>query len=115
MVALVAVGLTVAALLNLPAWWYARRTRGASWALPVLGAPSLVVWLALVVAGVGAQSLSNLVEVAWLLVASVPACYAQVFILDRLTQRPRANTLGMAVVLCIVAVALRLLMPALPE
>lgn len=115
MLILLAVGITVAAALNLPAWWYGRRTRGASWMVPLVGVPSLVVWLALVAAGAGAQSLSNIVESLWLLFASVPACYFQVFVLDSVTRRPRANTVALAVALCGAAVALRLLMPALPE
>ena len=105
----------LAAALSLPAWWYARRHQGASWLLLTLAVPATLVWVLLTGAGVGAQSLSNLIEVLALLILSVVACYAQVFVLDRFYAKPPRTSAWLAGGLALVAVVLRLSMPVLPE
>lgn len=77
--------------------------------------PATIVWMLLTGAGVGAQSLSNMIEVLGLLLVSVFACYLQVFVLDRYLSKPSRTSTWLAGVLCLVAVALRLTMPVLPE
>lgn len=104
------------AVLNVPAWLYARRRRaGTTPPILVLGAPAIVVWVLLTMLGVGAQSLSNLVETLMLAALSVVLCYGQVFLLDRLLPSPRRTSLGLAAGLILVGVLLRLFMPLLPE
>jgi hypothetical protein len=71
-----------AALLNIPAWWFARRRNGAAWWLPLIGAPAILAWVALVALGVGAGSLSNLIEPMALAALSVLLCYFQAFVLE---------------------------------
>lgn len=105
----------LAVALCLPAWLYARQRQGASWLLLLLGVPATIVWALLTAAGVGAQSLSNLIEVLGLLLLSVVACHFQVFLLDRFLSRPPHTSMWLAGVLVLVALLLRLTTPLLPE
>jgi hypothetical protein len=103
------------AALCLPAWLYARPRQGASWLLLFLFVPATIVWVVLSAAGIGAQSLSNLIEVFILMLLSVVACYLQVFVLDRSMPEPRRTSVWVASALALVALLLRLTMPVLPE
>ncbi len=105
----------LAAVISLPAWSYARRHQGASWLLLTLAVPATLVWVLLTGAGVGAQSLSNLVEMLVLLLLSVVSCYVQVFVLDRYISKPFRTSAWLAGGLALVAVVLRVSMPVLPE
>lgn len=105
----------LAVALSLPAWSYARRRQGASWLLLTLAVPATLVWALLTSAGVGAQSLSNLIEVLVLLLLSVVVCYAQVFMLDRYFSKPARTSVWLAGGLALVALILRISMPVLPE
>ena len=102
-------------ILNVPAWSYARRHHGASALLLWLGTPALVVWIALLFSNIGQPSLANLIEGAWLMMASVALAYAQVFIIDRRVKKPAGATAALATILCIAAMILRIAMPTLPE
>ena len=102
-------------ILNAPAWAYARRHHGASALLLWLGTPALVVWIGLMFANIGHASLANLIEGAWLMMASVVLAYTQVFIIDRLVKKPAGTTAALAAILCIAAIILRITMPTLPE
>lgn len=107
--------ITVPAALNIPAWEYARRHRGATNFLPWLAVPALCLWGGLLVLGVGRASLANLVEGFWVAGLGVFLVHLQVFALDRVWKRPRRTSVMLAVALCIMAGILRLYMPALPE
>jgi hypothetical protein len=105
----------LAAVLCIPGWLYARRRQGASWLLLCLAVPAAVVWMLLTGAGVGAQSLSNIIEVLVLVLLSVVGCYLQIFLLDRYFPKPRRTSVWLAVLVALVGVVLRLTMPVLPE
>lgn len=115
MVALFAVLSTLAILLILPAWmWFRRERPQSAWllALPVFG---LGLWLALTAAGVGAQSLSNIVEALGIAVVAVAVAHAKFLVFDRSPAlRSRGTVVAFAVV-ALVTLALRLFMPQLPE
>jgi hypothetical protein len=102
-------------ILNVPAWAYARGHHGASALLLWLGTPALVVWIALLFSNIGQPSLANLIEGAWLMMASVVLAYAQVFIIDRRLKKPAGTSAVLATILCIAAIILRITMPTLPE
>jgi hypothetical protein len=102
-------------ILNAPAWAYARRHQGASALLLWLGTPALALWIGLMFANIGHASLANLIEGAWLMMASVILVYTQVFIIDRLVKKPAGTTAALAAILCIAAIILRITMPTLPE
>ena len=99
----------------LPAWFASRRRKQASrWTLFAI-LPGLACWVLLASAGVGPQSLSNLViELLDLVLGSVVLYYLKVFLLDRVTTQPGRNTVYMVVLTLVAAVLLRLLMPQLP-
>jgi hypothetical protein len=103
------------AALNIPAWLYARRHRGATAFLPWLAVPALCLWSGLLLLGVGQGTLGNLVEGVWIAGLGVFLVYLQVFALDRVWKRPRRTSAMLALALCIVAGILRVWMPDLPE
>ncbi len=103
------------AVLNLPAWFFARSRDRATWWLPLIGAPAILGWVALVGLGVGPQSLSNVVEVMALAALSVLLCYAQAFLLNRRFQDYRRISAFLQIALIGVAVLLRIFMPLVPE
>jgi predicted branched-subunit amino acid permease len=107
--------LAVSAIVNLPAWFLARRRSEATWWLPLIGTPAILTWVALVALGVGPQSLSNVVEAMALTAFSVLLCYAQVLVLNRRFTQPRRTSAFLLASLVGVAVLLRLFMPPLPE
>ena len=105
----------VAGLLCLPAYFYSRRRHAESRWLPLAPLPALLVWFLLTAAGYGAQSLSNLVEVLWLMAAAVVLVYGKVFLLDRTLGFRIETTYLLMAMLALAAVLLRSLMPRLPE
>lgn len=107
--------LLVAGLLCSPAFVVSRRRSSESWWLLFLAVPALAVWLGLTAVGYGAQSLSNIIEVFWLVVASILFCYVKVLVIDRLVHRPHATTYVLMALLVVGAVLLRTFMPVLPE
>jgi hypothetical protein len=80
-----------------------------------LAVPALAVWLGLTAVGYGAQSLSNIIEVFWLVGASILFCYVKVFLIDLFVHRPHATTYVLIALLLVGAVLLRTFMPVLPE
>ena len=105
-----------AILLIIPGWHLLRRERPQSpslLALPVFG---MLLWIALVAAGVGPQSLSNLVELFGVAAAGVAAAYVKFLALDRspVLQSRGAVFISFAMV-ALVVLGLRMLMPELPE
>jgi len=103
------------ATLNIPAWLFARRHRGATAFLPWLAVPALCLWSGLLLLGVGRGTLGNLVEEVWIAGLGILLVYVQVFALDRVWKRPRRTSAMLALALCILAGLLRLWMPPLPE
>ena len=105
----------IAGALCYPAWRIAK-TRGTQsvW-LFFLPAPAVALWIALTAAMIGAQSLSNLIEVVLIVGFGIMAAYIRVLFLDSITGRPAANTAAIIVALTALALALRLFMPTLPE
>lgn len=104
-----------AALLSLPPWLVAKR-RGTwfSWdyTLPVVPA---TLWLFLAGAGVGPQSLSNLVELLAVLAVVPLAVWVRVFALDRAWKNQQLNSVACFVCCLALPVVLRVSMPLLPE
>jgi uncharacterized membrane protein YfcA len=98
-----------------PAWWNSRR-RG-TWT--VWDYASLIVpfglWLGLASAGVGGESLSNIVEM-FVLAAVIPTLHSvRVFFVDRRSKYWYRNSIIVFVVANLISIALRALVPTLPE
>lgn len=105
----------LAMLLIVPGWLWVRRTRPqTSWllALPFIG---MALWLALAALGVGAQSLSNVIELLVLAAAAVVFSYLNFFVFDRSTTLGGKNTIVTFLLVGLVALCLRLFMPVIPE
>jgi hypothetical protein len=102
----------VPGLITLPGWLWARRRRPQSVWLLFLAVPGLVTWIALAWAGVGSQSLGNVVELFAVAAAAIAAGYAKFILFDRWTRSAGVVALVAVVVLTVV---LRLLMPVVPE
>lgn len=99
----------------LPAWFIARKRYNATtWSL-TYAVPSMVLWVILAMSGIGSQSLSNVVELLYLCFGSVPIYYLKVLYIDKIRPDTRRNTILATVMLCVVAIILRLVMPDLPE
>ena len=105
----------VAAILCLPAFLLSRRNGVESWWLLFSVVPAVVVWTGLTALGFGAQSLSNLIELVWLVGAAVTLSYLKVFVVDRLTKSAVRSTYVLVGLLGVVAVLLRALTPMFPE
>jgi hypothetical protein len=98
-----------------PGWCKAdqRKRQGVSVLfLPLAG---MTLWGALVFAGLGAQSLSNLVEVYVVCAMAVVIAYIKFHMLDREIKRAGKSAAVAWGLLAIAVIALRLLMPVLPE
>ena len=105
-----------ACILCLPAWLIARRRNRASLWLLFLSFPAITLWVIMEDTGVGnTASLSNLIEVFWLLGGGIALAYAKVFALDYVVPRWRLTTYGAIALVAIAAILLRLYMPTLPE
>lgn len=103
-------------LLITPAWFVARaRKQGDLRWFPFVHVPAVTLWFALLAGGIGAQSLGNLNEGVILAGAVIPLAYAKVIIVDRLTPHHHATNGGLAILLLILAVALRAFIPVIPE
>jgi hypothetical protein len=114
MITLLIIVLILPALLLVPAWASARR-KGESWWFLFFHGPAIFSWVLLTALGYGAQSLSNLMELLFLAAAAVVIGYFKVFVVDRSMTSPNLSTLAAAGLLLAVALALRSLMPVLPE
>jgi len=101
--------------LSFPAWHRARSHGKATPLVLFLALPALIVWFVLSINGFGAQSLSNLIEVSFLLAAGVALAYLHLVLASRSDASPRAIALWMMAGLVVAAVLLRRFMPVLPE
>lgn len=98
-----------------PGWRKAdqRKRQGASvFFLPLMG---IFLWGALVSARLGAQSLSNLVELYAVAAMAVAAAYVKFHLLDHKFKSRGRSTAAAWALLAIAVIGLRLLMPVLPE
>jgi hypothetical protein len=114
MITLLIIVLILPKLLLVPAWAYARR-KGESWGFLFFHWPAIFFWVLLTAVGYGAQSLSNLMELLLIAAAAVVVGYLKVFVVDRSVASPNLSTFAAAGLLLAVALALRSLMPVLPE
>lgn len=101
--------------LSFPAWHRARNDGKATPLMLFLALPALIVWFVLSVNGFGPQSLSNLIEVFFLLGAGVALAYLHLLLGSRSDASPRAIALWIMAGLVVAAVLLRRFMPVLPE
>ena len=100
---------------SLPAWkGFARRVHWYKWeyGVPVYG---VFTWFFLSSLGVGAQSLSNLVELFFVLVIAVLSPWLRVAFPGKNVGTSRILSIAVSLSPVIVAVGLRLFMPKLPE
>jgi hypothetical protein len=103
-------------VLLIPAWIVSRgREDRDALVLPFVHVPAVTLWAGIVAAGMGAQSLGNLVEGFILGGVAILLGYLKILVVDQFTSRHRATTYGLAALLLVLAVALRSLMPIIPE
>ncbi len=107
--------LATSGLLCVPAWYVARRRKSwFGWDYVSVFAP-MPFWYALFILQIGAQSLSNLVELL-IVGAFVPmAVSCRVFLLDRISQNSIRSSVLTCAICLVVPLGLRLGMPLLPE
>jgi len=101
--------------LILPGWlWFRRKRKQSVWllALPVFG---VGLWLALALAGVGAQSLSNIIELFYIAVIAVVVAYVKFLAFDRMSALQARGTAIAFAAIALTTIGLRLFMPLLPE
>jgi len=110
-------GLTVliATGLMVPGWFWAKRYCHQSIWFFVLPLTGVAFWFTLIASRIGAQSLSNLIEIYGVAAAAIVGAYAKFLYFDRAEKRPGKGTVVAFAFVFIVALALRLFMPALPE
>nr|BAM62440.1 putative uncharacterized protein 1 [uncultured microorganism] len=115
MIVLFPVLLLMVGLLCTPAYIVSRRRADESKWFLVAALPAIVLWISLTAFGYGAQSLSNIIEIFWILAAAIVLCYSKVFIVDRKIRKPKKATYSMIALLALGAFLLRTFMPVLPE
>jgi hypothetical protein len=103
----------ISAALIAPGWVIARRQNPQGPAIMFLALPGIILWTVLTASGVGAQSLSNIIEIFGIVVVSVIAAYAKLFIMDR-REMKQSGIIALIIVLGI-TLLLRLFMPVIPE
>jgi hypothetical protein len=107
--------LIIVGFLCTPAYLVSRRKGDESKWFLVSSLPAIALWILLTGTGYGAQSLSNLVEIFWILLATIVLAYLKVFIVDRKLHKPKQATYTLMALLTIVSFLLRTFMPVLPE
>ena len=108
------VGLAV--FLILPGWLRFRLDRlQSAWLLVALPAFGIGLWLLITATGIGAQSLSNLIEIFIVSTAAVVVAYIKFFAFDRFPALQARGTLVAFALVAAITIGLRLLMPMLPE
>ena len=113
MIVLFAALIIISVVLIAPGWLIARRQKPQGPVLLFMAVPGILLWMILTAAGIGAQSLSNIVEVFMVTIVSVFASYIKFFILDRWEMKQSA-TIALLIVLG-VTLLLRFFMPVMPE
>jgi hypothetical protein len=113
MIVLFAVLIIISAALIAPGWVIARRKNPQGPAILLLALPGILLWTVLTAAGVGAQSLANIVEIFGITTVSVVTAYIKLFLLDR-REMKHGGIIALLIVLG-VTLLLRLFMPLIPE
>lgn len=103
----------ISAALIFPGWIFARRRNPQGPAILFLALPGIILWTVLTAAGVGAQSLANIIEIFGITAVSVITAYIKLFIMDR-RELKHAGIISLLIVLG-VTLLLRLFMPLIPE
>ena len=109
------VQLGLIALACVPAYRWSRRNGTESRWLMWPWVPAVTLWIGLVNARIGPQSLGNVVEPIIVIAAGIVLAYAKVLVVDRRFRRPKASTWGLIGLLMAGAAVLRVLMPVVPE
>ncbi|MBN2383865.1 hypothetical protein JXQ70_13400 [bacterium] len=115
MIAMILVLVLIVGLLCAPAYLASQRKGGESRWFLVSALPAIAIWIGMTVLGYGAQSLANIIEVFWIVLATIALSYLKVFLVDRSIHKPRQTTYALIVFLIIAVVLLRTFMPSLPE
>jgi hypothetical protein len=103
----------ISAALIAPGWMIARRQNPQGPAILFLTLPGIILWTVLTASGVGAQSLSNIIEIFGIVVVSVIVAYTKLFVMDR-REIKQSGMIAISIVLG-VALLLRLFIPVIPE
>ena len=115
MIALAALVVLISTSLIVPGWICAKRSGNGGVAVMSLPLVGIGMWFALSAMGVGAQSLSNIIEIFPIAVLSIAVAYLVLFALRRrLASRHMLFSVAVGAVVMFV-VCLRLLVPVLPE
>jgi hypothetical protein len=102
-------------LLILPGWLWARKKVSQTpliLGLPIVG---IVMWIGLTSLGMGAQSLSNIVEIFIVFAVSICSAYFKFIFFNRRTKHRSHGTLYAIPIVLLVTIGLRLFMPTLSE
>jgi hypothetical protein len=105
----------IGALLILPGWIWARKKVSQTpfiLGLPIVG---IVSWIGLTSIGIGAQSLSNIVEIFIVFAVSICSAYLKFAFFDRNMNHKSHGTFYASAIVLFVTIGLRLFMPTLPE
>ena len=102
-------------LASVPAYLLSKRRQEESLWLLFNFIPAAGVWVGLTRIGYGAQSLSNLIEIIIIGIASVVLPYMKIFLVDPKYGVPKKNTYILIAALVIASVLFRTFMPLLPE
>ncbi len=105
----------LATLLIFPGWLWLRRTRPQTLWFLALPFVSMALWVALTALGVGAQSLSNAIELLVVAASAIVFSYLTFFVFDRSATPGGKGAVVTFLLVCLVVIGLRLFMPVLPE
>lgn len=115
MILLVIALLLVSTVISLPAWRLCVRQDKFLWwdyGMPIY---PILAWLALVYAGVGAQSLSNAVELLLIGGLVVIVSYMRVFVFNKFLRNGYHISILSNALLLVISALLRMVMPVIPE
>jgi hypothetical protein len=115
MIVMFVVASLLATLLILPGWLWLRRTRPQTSWLLALPFVSMALWVALAALGVGAQSLSNVIELLVVAASAIVFSYFKFFVFDRSAALSGKGAVIAFLLVGLVVFGLRLFMPVLPE
>lgn len=103
----------ISAALTAPGWMRARKKKPHGPAILFLVLPGIFLWTGLTAAGIGPQSLANIVEVFGIAAVSVIVAYVKLFFMDR-REMKNSGIISLLIVLGL-TLLLRLFMPLIPE
>jgi len=103
------------AALIAPGWLWAKKHNPQTLLLFLLPVAGIGLWVLLTAFGIGAQSLSNLIEVLGVVVAAVVAAYLKFLVFDRRFGNKPLGVVAAFVIVAVVTIAIRLFTPQFPE